>query len=203
MAGSKWAKVNLNSLYVEAVGGLPPDDSPALDPKWCEEMMAKLHADLGVDLTYGGYMEDRTDLWSGSYLTLRHEKTPIIHLGVDYNVPEGSPVYLPAESKLILLEADGDQEGGWGGRAIYRSLTPYDGDRHLYTIYAHLHKLEGRVGEVRGKGEVVGVVAPVEKNGGWYPHLHVQCMFDYTPFVDGYGPAEHRDLFPDPEKCFE
>lgn len=185
----KWATVNLNQRY-RYLHPQREGKSLAIDPVWCSNMVQLLHAELGVVYSFGGWLEDRRNLWAGHY----HKPDAMLHLGVDYNVSTGTAVSLPCDGRLILAEHDNDQDGGWGGRAIYQM-------RDLYVIFAHLGIVYGRVGSHRRQGEVIGVIGPSEANGGWYPHLHVQCMREYQPGVDGYCKwyASVEDDFPDPE----
>lgn len=175
----KWAEVNLNDLYVKeypeavAAGG----KSLALDPSACDEFLGRLNNKLLCDYTYGGYLEDRAELWRGGY----HQPGHTVHLGIDYNVACLIPVYLPFPAKLICLEQGEDQDGGWGGRAVYRDKNG------LYWVFAHLEKMEGMPGTTRGEGEVIGQVGRSSFNGNWFPHLHVQCMTRYDLEADGYG----------------
>src|SRR3989339_1541746 len=43
-------------------------ENPLLDPATCQAMMNEVHAELGIDVSYGGWLEDRSTLWRGSYL---------------------------------------------------------------------------------------------------------------------------------------
>lgn len=189
----KWlsAPVNFNALAKEL---LPKEgDNPALSPEWCIEWMKGFYANLKVDYCFGGYMEDRADLWRGHY----HMEGRTIHVGVDYNVPAWTPVYLPSKGTLVLLEKCPDQAGGWGGRAIYEMGG-------LYVMFAHLMHLQGMIDVEYDEKHIVGFVGTPDVNGGWYPHLHVQCMRTYNVAVDGYL-AKFDDMereYPNPEEIF-
>lgn len=84
---------------------------------------------------------------------------------------------------------DNDQNGGWGGRIIWKIIgTP------LYIIYGHLeHAIHLQIGQICQKGEIVGITAASSQNGGWYPHLHVQIVdeefmknYQDRKKIDGY-----------------
>ncbi len=190
LRNGKWARANVAELY-ERLPVDSLDKSPAIDPEWCRGMMESLHAELGVDFTFGGYMEDRSKLWKGHY----HKPDQMMHLGIDYNVPADVPVYTPVGGRVVLLEEDPDQGGGWGSRLILKV------NENLFVIFAHLYQVHGLLGRNIGKGEPIGLVAPSDKNGGWYPHLHVQCMRKYDRAADGYGANSPQTVhdFPDPE----
>jgi murein DD-endopeptidase MepM/ murein hydrolase activator NlpD len=193
LAPNRWCRINFSEQF-EKLATSPDLPNPALDPEWCGEQLGMLHAYHNVDHSFGGYLEDRSKLWSGHY----HKPGEVIHLGIDYNVPVRSLVHLPADGQLVAAELDPDQNGGWGGRSIFKI-----GD--AWVIFAHMYRLHGLVGQYWGKGEPIGLVAPAEKNGGWYPHLHVQVMTKYDRSADGYGPMYdgiEKD-FPDPEEFFK
>lgn len=72
--------------------------------------------------------------------------------------------------------------------------------RGLYVIFAHMSEVEGTVGRLYPAGTLIGRVGNHKTNGGWYPHLHLQCMRRYNLSVDGYGPNDEytKIEFPDP-----
>ncbi len=163
--------------------------NPFLEVNLAQEWINLLHKTYGVDYSYGGYLENREQLLTNTYLNPGER----IHLGVDYWVPEGTEVFLPVNAQLVYSGHDGDDDGGWGGKLVFHY-------KDLYFILGHLDNLVTEIGYTYTKCRV-GVVAGVDRSGGWIPHLHVQCMRkpDYT--VDGYGrwyPGIHED-FPNPE----
>lgn len=184
----KWLEAPLD-LATESEKLPSEGDNPVLDPAWCGSMLAEFHKAAGANYSYGGYMEDRTKFLRGHYFD---PDKPIIHLGVDYWVPQDSWVHLPKKGRLVLLEQHPDQYGGWGGRAVYE----IDG---LWVIFAHLYNLIGQVDRIYNSTIRIGQVAPVGKNGGWFPHLHIQCCRDYNTCEDGYSTCRRETDFPDPE----
>lgn len=185
-----WKPVNLND---EARTLVPPDrPNPLLDPGACEGFvnLATLHRK--AHYTYGGYRERRDVLWRGH----RYRVCTTTHLGVDYNVPAGTPVMSPALMRLIMAEREPDGGGGWGGRLIF-SLQAGG-----YLLVAHLGDMSLRLGHNYHPGQYIGEVGQSHENGGWYPHLHLQCMRDYEPGADGYADLADDEIarrFPDPE----
>lgn len=72
-----------------------------------------------------------------------------------------------------------------------------------YYIYAHLNPAtmlpEGT--EVK-QGDIVAEIGTPHHNGGWYEHLHVQCLVgDLPETFDGYGKGDYSELhrYPNPE----
>jgi murein DD-endopeptidase MepM/ murein hydrolase activator NlpD len=226
LANSKWLhNVNLND-HVRGHLGVDVENrkETLLDPRWCDAFVKGVHSSNFVDYSFGGYGEDRSNLWKDSYL---QEKGTFIHQGIDYNVPAGTAVYLPGDAFIVRHGTDTDQNGGWGsyvdfffeqGKDFKKALDDFQRNRFwqgieasgaTYVRLAHLHsnyKMRERM-RIQRKGELVGFVGKPQHNGGWYPHLHVQCM--NSPFIrntfqweqhefDGYGKDLGRSV--DPEK---
>lgn len=183
---AKWDFINLDDEAEKAFGDQP--QNPLLDPNFCNEWVKSLHLARGVEYSYGGWMENRANLWRGHY----HKPGHTIHLGIDYNVPDWTEVFLPRSGVLVMSENDPDQDGGWGGRAIYKI-------ENYYVIFAHLMAIEGKVGRICKAGTSVGLVGNHAVNGNWFPHLHVQCMKSYNVSADGYGDITSLTNYPDPE----
>ena len=194
LASGRWGVINLNEIAEDLVPLVMPlmdqPKNPFLDPEYCEGWKNFVHKIKGLDYSEGGYLEDRSTVWDGHY----HEDGSVWHLGVDFYVPADIPVHLPCAAKLVHVFVDPDQRGGWGGKLIFQRE---DG---LYFILGHLHMVTRKIGEDFPKGAVVGMIGPSFCNGGWSPHLHVQCMTKLEPDVDGYGALYdgiEKD-FPDP-----
>lgn len=185
----RWRKLNLNK-YAKVLREDTDGTNPLLDPKLFGEWVNLLHKTLGTDYSWGGYMEDREELLDGTYLQTRQR----IHLGIDYWVPEGTHVVLPKDGKLVQSRYDPDQNGGWGGQLIFNI-------DEVYVIFGHLAKITEQYGKLYKKGDYIGEVAPIWGNGGWYPHLHLQCMMKFDANVDGYGTHDSWRAFefPNPE----
>lgn len=189
----KWKHLNLDE---ESQQNTNLFTNPLLDPKTCETWVKGLHARDGIDFSYGGWMEDRMWLWRGHYQKPGHT----IHVGVDYNVPPDTPVYLPGPGRLILMEEDPDRTGGWGTRMIFQMGTFETGT--LFVTFAHLWNAYGFVGRSYEKGHMLGEVGSYPHNGNWFPHLHVQVQRKYDPTADGYQryTEQLESEFPNPEQ---
>src|SRR3989338_8183954 len=67
-------------------------DKDLSQPHVFQEWIAQLMKERGIDYAYGGFLEDRAHIWRNLY----HGRTgDTIHLGMDYTVPQGTPVALP------------------------------------------------------------------------------------------------------------
>jgi len=138
------------------------------------------------DYTYGGYLEDRTRVLG----QFDPEMSKMLHLGVDYNLPAGTVVTVAHYMRVAHTLADDTKINGWGGRVIFE----IGGCPQTLLMYGHLcPKLLPKVGAHFAPGDIVGVLAPMSENGGWFTHLHVQAIprdyyeqFDNVNDLDGY-----------------
>jgi hypothetical protein len=181
----------IHAEFLGLLGDLGRPKNPFLDPNLCERFKNIVHKIMGVEYSWGGYMEDRSKLWADSYL----KPGEATHLGIDYYVPAGTFVHLPCSGTLLYSHDDKDQNGGWGGKLIFCT-------KNGYLILGHLdgQHMANEIDKIHQFGDIVGVVADADKNGGWNPHLHLQVALIYNPEVDGYAkPYDgiERD-FPDP-----
>ena len=210
LGGTSFREVNLDEeamrwrvRYPERFAG---GANPLLDPAICQTLLDDLHARLRVEWSYGGYLEDRRHLWQGSYL----EGTGnFVHLGIDFHVPQGTPVAAPRAARVFLVDDDGDRDGGWGLR-VFLKLDGEPPDDPLL-IFAHLQGAGMMPGTRLPRGTVFAEVGGPPDNGNWAPHLHVQTipsdrlvevLIEQFAELDGYGPAARvenlRVSFPDP-----
>jgi hypothetical protein len=181
----------------------PLEPNPLLHPEACAQMAEfyEKQAEGFSGFTYGGYLENRSVLWRGSYMEADQR---FIHLGVDFNVPQDTLIAADSEAEVIWIDNDYPEEHGWGTRVML-----YLKKENIILIYGHV-TIDGLpVGKILKKGEVFARIAPPATNGGWFPHLHVQAMtlaafeaFKQGKEIDGYGRVgEFEELkrdFPDP-----
>ncbi len=161
------------------------------DPAVCLAWVDALHRSKGIDYSFGGFLEDRSHLLRNQY---NGKTNAFIHLGVDFWVPEGTRIGAVERSRICHILRDQDQDGGWGGRVMARSLYA-----PRYMIYGHLrHDIPVREGQVCDEGDLVGVLGGARENGNWAPHLHLQCLderfvMQYADLggIDGYLQKGH------------
>ncbi|MCB5285493.1 MAG: M23 family metallopeptidase [Candidatus Cloacimonetes bacterium] len=82
------------------------------------------------------------------------------HQGIDIANKIGTPVYATADGVVERAQT----ENGWG-KVI--NINHTDGYR---TLYAHLHSIKVRVGDVVSKGQIIGLMGSTGMSTG--PHLH-------------------------------
>lgn len=193
LVARKWQDECISGNHPNFPGFTKPDD---------QETLIKRAALGRSRYTYGGWLEDRRVLMRETYLA---KEKKWVHLGVDFNVPEGTLVRCPKPMTILYEGHDKNQDGGWGHRVVARAE-----DRTVY-VFAHLRPdlvTEPSEGQILLAGTTIGFVGGHHENGGWWPHLHVQAInpvnstFSGLEKVDGYCSEEDAPkmmrIFPDP-----
>ena len=137
---------------------------------------------LAPNYTFGGFKEDRSCIWDGF-----EPADKMIHLGVDIQVPQNTELASLTDGTIIQVLVDESKFNGWGTKIIVQTEL---NNKTYYVLYGHLYKPNVKEGQKIKKGEIIGLVAPPEFNGGWFEHLHLQTMDSSlnVPIneVDGY-----------------
>jgi murein DD-endopeptidase MepM/ murein hydrolase activator NlpD len=194
-----YADLSLETLAQEHRKDFPNvwnSKSPFLNAQLCEEAVRREHTRRGIAFSYGGYLENRSTLWHGSYLDADER---FIHLGIDVNVPAHTPIFADSPGRVVSTATDHPEEHGWGMRVIMRLDT-----HPVYLVYGHLHPaVRVHVNDRVKRGTLLGIVGTAEHNGGWFPHVHVQAVAELTYHrllidglrdLDGYGRTCEREL---------
>lgn len=220
LAGKLWRYFDLNYLSTLQYPEDQYKENPLLDAKFCENWVRLMHQMYMCDYSYDRYGGDRRHLWRETYLTKDyhpHPHDPVSglktrHLGIDFNVPAGTPVHAPQNCVVIDVLADSDTKLGWGGRVIV-DHPEWKRDTHREClIFGHLaHDSLPKVDQEFKAGEQIGVVGNYPENGNVWPHLHVQQwnlqnkkkardIRRECKELDGYGllAIDYRYLFPEP-----
>jgi murein DD-endopeptidase MepM/ murein hydrolase activator NlpD len=210
LAGKTVAQINMDEEAVRWLAGhynnaSPAGKNPLLNPTNCQQMLDECHQRLNVVWSYGGYLEDRRHIWSGSYLD---QSGNYIHLGIDFNVPQGTKIICELDVDIIIVDDDRDEDGGWGQRIITR---PQPDSLDIIFIYSHLQNIGVNPGSRVSAGATLAEVGGPPHNGNWHPHLHIQAicrdffydlLLDRFHELDGYGAPdkleEWKIYFPDP-----
>ena len=126
--------------------------------------------------TFGGFLENRASFIG----FLEKEKNTMIHLGIDINnILPKTPILAPCDVTVIHVFKDTTKINGWGGRLIMKMENSTE-----YLLYGHLSHDLPDIGNEFKKGERIAVLGDITENGGWWPHLHVQCITQ--KFLDEY-----------------
>ena len=101
------------------------------------------------------------------------------HNGIDYGIPNGTPVSAAAAGTVAAVSFE---NGGYGN---YVKLSHADGTKTYYTYYAHLASAAVSAGQKVKAGTVVGYSNNTGASTG--PHLHFGLKIDgQNPAYKGY-----------------
>jgi len=101
------------------------------------------------------------------------------HNGIDYGIPNGTPVKAAAEGTVAKVTFE---NGGYGN---YVKLSHADGSTTYSTYYAHLTNAAVAAGQKVSAGDVVGFSNNTGASTG--PHLHFGLRIDgQNPAYKGY-----------------
>jgi hypothetical protein len=168
-----FVNINLNQFYLTRRNFIPS----VKDPQYLDRELKKLNI-----ATYGGYGENRKDIWKGTYLDNTQN---YYHLGCDINVKKGTEIIAPCDLNVIDVFKDLDTKIGWGGRIILRKK---DGP---FIILAHLDPHTITDQKYIKMGNPVGKIGTWPTNGNTFEHLHLQLRYtDDFDIMDGYGTEE-------------
>ncbi|MEN8245366.1 MAG: aminotransferase class III-fold pyridoxal phosphate-dependent enzyme [Thermodesulfobacteriota bacterium] len=188
-------------------------DPASLSARIAAEMTSKA-ARVGI----GRYDEARAIYSTPAFeeLTDMMPERRTIHLGVDLNMPAGSPVAAFFDGKVHSFQNNAVHLD-YGPTIILEHLA---GEVPFYTLYGHLSldSLEGlEPGKTIRKGQDFARIGDTGINGGWPPHLHFQIVIDLLGESGNFPgvalPSQRevwKSLCPDPnvvlgipENCFD
>ena len=171
----------------------------------------QLQKEIPTKIIAGGYLEPRALYTSTAYDKIGNSgrESRSIHLGVDYWLPEFTPIHALFDGEVVIAVNDaGEKE--YGGLVVLKHKTK---DFDFYTLYGHntiKSATKHKVGDVILKGEKVAKLANYPENGNWAPHLHFQVMlslFDYKIDYPGVAYLSQIDVWksvcPDPNLLFK
>lgn len=102
-----------------------------------------------------------------------------MHKGIDIHAPGGAPVVAAGPGVVIWAE----------NLTTYGGLVMIDHGRHMVTYYAHLSRIDCRIGQKVTMGQRVGAVGNTGNASGGATHLHFQL------FVTALGAADMPDKY--------
>ena len=115
-------------------------------------------------------------------------KVPKMHTGIDFTAPAGTPIQATGEGKVIRA----DRGNGYGNHVIIDHGYGYQ------TLYAHMSRIDVKVGQEVKRGQSIGLVG--SSGTSTAPHCHYEVIFkgqkiDPINYVtDGLTPAEYEQL---------
>lgn len=162
--------------------------NPLIEPIPCQKMVADTHLKLEVEWSWGGYLENRSFLWKGSYLD---QTGGYVHAGVDLNLPAGTVVAAPVDFKIMLVDSDYPVNWGWGSRIFATTDCSQEASKFVF-IFAHLEDVAVKSGDSVSAGSQIARIGRPPKNGNWYTHLHLQAV--EKGYLDGILKAGIENL---------
>jgi murein DD-endopeptidase MepM/ murein hydrolase activator NlpD len=175
-----FANINLNQFFLVRRNYIPS----VKNPKYLDDELKKLNVK-----TYGGYGENRKDIWKDTYLDSTNN---YYHLGCDINVEKGTEIITAFDAEVIDVFEDLDTKIGWGGRVILRLKK-----EGPFIILAHLDPITLTYKKYVNAGDLLGKIGTWPTNGNTFEHLHLQLRnTDDFATMDGYG--SEQDLMNNP-----
>lgn len=116
------------------------------------------------------------------------------HRGLDFHASTGTPVYAAAEG--VIIKADFSTTFG--------NVVQINHGYGISTLYAHLHKIDAKVGQKVKRGELIGEVGNTGLSVG--PHLHYEVHIngvEVNPvnyFFNDLTPGEYEKVVEAAEK---
>jgi murein DD-endopeptidase MepM/ murein hydrolase activator NlpD len=114
----------------------------------------------------------------------------VIHTGIDIPTPVGTPVLAAGSGKVIwagygLYMGNNDPKDPYGLAITILHDFSYQ-DERLYTVYAHLNRIDVVRGQSVQTGEVIGVTGATGHVTG--PHLHFEVRMGKNDFFTSRNP---------------
>jgi murein DD-endopeptidase MepM/ murein hydrolase activator NlpD len=92
---------------------------------------------------------------------------------VDLAAPVGTSLMAAASGEVIIAKVGG-YNGGYGSYVVIRH------GNGSQTLYAHMSRVDARVGQVVSQGEVIGAVGSTGRSTG--SHVHFEIRGAANPF---------------------
>jgi len=141
-----------------------------------KKVLDEIYKNFSKDIFFDGpFIKPSNLTLSSEYGTKRvfNKKKVTQHLGIDFRAPQGTPVLSSNKGKVVFA---GDLF--FSGKTIL-----VDHGLSLFTMYAHLSKINCKVSDLVEKGQVLGESGKTGRVSG--PHLHWGVKVDGL-WVDGF-----------------
>lgn len=116
--------------------------------------------------------------------------TDIVHTGIDIDATRGTPVIAAGPGQVTwagygLYLGGNNPEDPYGLAVTIRHDFGYNG-RTLYTVYAHMDRIDVEVGDAVKTGDPLGIVGNTGNTTG--PHLHFEVRLETNSFFVSRNP---------------
>lgn len=117
-------------------------------------------------------------------------KTTVVHTGIDIDAPLNTPVLASASGKVVwagygFFRGEEDPGDPYGMAVSIRHDFGYQGKR-LYTVYAHMNRIDVVEGQRVEAGTRLGIVGETGRVTG--PHLHFEVRMESNNFYASRNP---------------
>lgn len=117
-------------------------------------------------------------------------RSDIVHTGIDIPTPKGTPVIASGPGKVVwadygLYLGSGKPDDPYGLAVTIQHDFGYHG-RKLFTVYAHLDRIDVTEGQRIETGEQLGLVGTTGLTTG--PHLHFEVRIENNSFYSTRNP---------------
>jgi biotin carboxyl carrier protein len=115
-------------------------------------------------------------------------KVPKMHYGIDFTAPRGTPIQATGAGKVIKA----GRGSGYGNQVVIDHGYGYQ------TLYAHMHRIDVKVGQKVKRGEQIGLVGSTGSSTA--PHCHYEVVYKGSKVnpihycMDGLTPEEYQEL---------
>ena len=112
-----------------------------------------------------------------------------MHYGIDFTAPRGTAIQATGNGVVKRVE---NRSTGYGKNVIVDHGYGYE------TLYAHMSKIDVKVGDKVVRGQIIGLVG--NTGGSTAPHCHYEVIFKGTKVnpidyvLDGLSPEEYQEL---------
>ena len=149
-----------------------------------ESYVKKILEKNNAKIAFGGYGERRAIYTQSAHFN--DDNNPrCIHLGIDFWMAAHSPVYVPLDGKIHSFKYN-DQPLDYGATIITEHRL---NDKTFWLLFGHLSliSLENlAVGQKINRGDTLATLGEPHENGGWFPHLHLQCITELGDWVGDF-----------------
>ncbi len=117
----------------------------------------------------------------------------VVHSGMDIKIPVGTPILAAGPGKVVwagfgLFSGRYDPDDPYGNAVMIRHDFGYKGQK-IYTVYAHLDRVEVEKDQIVKTGDFLGLSGKTGKTSG--PHLHFEVRLN----VDGFFATRNPELW--------
>ena len=160
----------------------PPTLTPTATPVPCDPLTADYCIVDGYFVFQRPIALPGTDTVDRGYpYGSTHQGTRDPHHGVEFKNPKGTPILAAADGKVVYAGDDTVQSFSvWNWKGFYGNIVvlehhfpglPYD---PLYTLYAHLSRIDVTIGQEVRAGEKIGEVGMSGTASGYHLHFEVR-----------------------------